>query len=309
MNAPRAAFIFLLFIALGAGCASAPPALKQPAALASFETLDADDERYAKHVEALRKKLPSSEFSIVVERPFVVVGDGPEEEVRRHASDTVRWAVTLLKKDFFTKDPLEILDIWLFKNGESYRKHARELFGSEPTTPYGYYSSANRALVMNIETGGGTLVHEIVHPFIESNFPNCPAWFNEGLGSLYEQCGEADGHIRGFTNWRLPGLQRAVRAKKVPSFKTLTAMDAREFYERDTGTNYAQARYLLYYLQERGLLVRYYREFLANRERDPTGFDTLQRVTGERDMNAFQRKWERYVLTLGEDFRLNVIEP
>ena len=24
---------------------------------------------------------------------------------------------------------------------------------------------------MNISTGGGTLVHEIVHPFIEANFP------------------------------------------------------------------------------------------------------------------------------------------
>ena len=35
---------------------------------------------------------------------------------------------------------------------------------------------------MNISTGGGTLVHEIVHPFIEANFPACPPWLNEGLG-------------------------------------------------------------------------------------------------------------------------------
>ena len=48
---------------------------------------------------------------------------------------------------------------------------------------------------MNISTGGGTLVHEIVHPFIQSNFPNCPSWFNEGLGSLYEQCRERNGKI------------------------------------------------------------------------------------------------------------------
>jgi hypothetical protein len=204
---------------------------------------------------------------------------------------------------------VEILDIWLFKDGDSYRRHARQLFGSEPTTPYGYYSSANRALVMNIETGGGTLVHEIVHPFIEANFPDCPAWFNEGLGSLYEQCGEADGHIRGFTNWRLPNLKRLVRAKKLPTFKTLLAMDADTFYRHDTGDNYAQARYLLYYLQEKGLLVRFYREFHANRHKDPTGYDTLQRVTGERDMVAFQRRWETYVLALGEDFRLSVVEP
>jgi len=28
------------------------------------------------------------------------------------------------------------------------------------------------------------LVHEIVHPFMRANFPECPAWFNEGLASL-----------------------------------------------------------------------------------------------------------------------------
>ena len=46
---------------------------------------------------------------------------------------------------------------------------------------------------MNIATGGGTLVHEIVHPFVEANFPGCPTWFNEGLGSLYEQSAERKG--------------------------------------------------------------------------------------------------------------------
>ena len=51
---------------------------------------------------------------------------------------------------------------------------------------------------MNISTGGGTLVHEIVHPFVAANFPNCPAWFNEGLGSLYEQSGEVNGAIHGY---------------------------------------------------------------------------------------------------------------
>ena len=39
----------------------------------------------------------------------------------------------------------------------------------------------------------------------------------------------------------------------MPSFKELTAMTSGEFYNEDRGTNYAQARYLCYYLQERGL--------------------------------------------------------
>lgn len=259
---------------------------------------------FADHVALLKRRLPSTEFSVVVEPPFVVVGDGGRRAVEEHARGTVKWAVDLLKRDYFTKDPAEILDIWLFKDAASYRRNARQLFGEDPSTPYGYYSAAHKALVMNIETGGGTLVHEIVHPFMEANFPGVPPWFNEGMGSLYEQCGEQDGHIRGFTNWRLPALQQAVRRGGLTPFKTLLAMDARTFYNEDKGTNYAQSRYLCYYLQERGLLVRFYREFRANRASDPTGFDTLKKVLGEQDMDAFQKRWEKFVLGLSEEVRL-----
>ncbi|MBW2459904.1 MAG: hypothetical protein JRI68_35770 [Deltaproteobacteria bacterium] len=102
----------------------------------------------------------------------------------------------------------------------------------------------------------------------------------------------------GLTNWRLAGLQKAIRRGRVPSFATLTATSSGDFYDADPGTNYAQSRYLLYYLQERGLLVRYYHEFFANRSQDPTGYQTLTQVLGEADMGAFQRRWETYVLGL-----------
>lgn len=265
-------------------------------------------DRFAEHVAALQKRLPAEGgFTVVVEPPFVVVGDGPAAAVRGHAVGTVRWAVERLRRDFFEKDPPDVLDIWLFKDSASYRRHAREIFGDEPDTPYGYYSRKHRALIMNIETGGGTLVHEIVHPFVEANFPGAPPWLNEGLGSLFEQCADVDGHIRGMTNWRLPGLQRAVSRGGLPTFEKLTGMDAAEFYREERGTNYAQARYLLYYLQEYGLLLRFYREFSARRAEDPTGYRTLQRVLGERDMTAFQKRWERYVLSLTEEVRLTPV--
>jgi hypothetical protein len=261
---------------------------------------------FARHIDGLKKKIPARGFTVLIQSPFVVIGDGTPAAVRSQA-ETVRWAVAKLKQDYFEKDPVEILDIWLFKNEASYRKHARALFNDEPDTPYGYYSSDHKALIMNIETGGGTLVHEIVHPFVEANFPSCPAWLNEGLGSLYEQSGEVDGHIYGYTNWRLPGLQDAIRAGIVPSFKSLTATDTRAFYNEDKGTNYGQARYLCYYLQERGLLFKFYKEFYAHRQTDPTGYQTLQSILNEPDMNAFQKKWEKFVLDLSEQFSLKVV--
>ena len=176
---------------------------------------------------------------------------------------------------------------------------------------------------MNIDTGGGTLVHEIVHPFIAANFPDCPAWFNEGLASLYEQSGEYRGRIWGRTNWRLAGLQEAIQPnqaetgrtgqgqagakatpsrrpsppmsperedaappaeppekKPLPSFKTLCGTSTYEFYNEDPGSNYAQARYLCYYLQQQGLLREYYRQFRRNVRNDPTGYETLKSDPG-----------------------------
>ncbi|MDC3958410.1 C39 family peptidase [Polyangium jinanense] len=255
---------------------------------------------YAQKVMEVKQKTSRlrGTFTVFVEPPFVVVGDGAAPQVRRGAEGTVRWATEKLKKDYFAKDPSRILVVWLFKDAPSYERNAITLFGEKPTTPYGYYTSKHGALVMNIATGGGTLVHEIVHPFIEANFPDCPPWFNEGLGSLYEQSGEVDGRIYGYTNWRLRGLQSAIAENRVPSIRALTAMNDSAFYEGDYGVHYAASRYLLHYLQEKGLLVRYYHAFHANREKDPTGYDTLRRVLGEEDMAAFKKRWETYVLGL-----------
>jgi hypothetical protein len=261
---------------------------------------------FNQHVAALKKRLAGRNFTILIQPPFVVIGDEPAPDVQRHSKETVKWAVEKLKQDFFTQDPKQILDIWLFKDEASYEKHARELFGHTPSTPYGYYSSPDRALIMNISTGGGTLVHEMVHPFMEANFPACPPWFNEGMGSLYEQSGEVEGHIHGFTNWRLKGLQQAIRDGRVPGFKSLMEMNGDEFYNEDQGTNYGQARYLCYYLQERGLLIKFYSEFVAQQKTDPTGYKTLQQILGERDMSAFQKRWEKFVLGLSEDFALRL---
>jgi len=261
------------------------------------------DEEFERHVQALKKKLPSENFTVIIQKPFVVIGDGSPKVLRdRWARGTVKWASEKLKEAYFTRDPDHILDVWLFKDKQSYEMHTEALWGKVPSTPYGYYSSSQKALVMNIATGGGTLVHEIVHPFMEANFPDCPPWFNEGLGSLYEQSVEKGGAIWGMTNWRLSGLKTVIKLGKLPSFKKLMSMKAKKFYGEHRGKgysdNYAQSRYLLYYLQEKKLLRKYYQEFTANHGADPTGYNTLQQVLGEKDMKGFQKQWEAYALNL-----------
>ena len=74
----------------------------------------------------------------------MVIGDEPAEMVRRRSDNTVKWAVEKLKKAYFTSDPKQILDIWLFKDKESYEKNVKALFGKTPDTPYGYFSDAGQ---------------------------------------------------------------------------------------------------------------------------------------------------------------------
>jgi hypothetical protein len=208
--------------------------------------------------------------------------------------------VRALRKDFFGKDPESILDVYLFQDAESYLRNTKRMFGNAPSTPYGYFDEQAGALIMNIATGGGTLIHEIVHPYMHANFPDCPPWFNEGLGSLYEQTQLQGGSLIGRTNWRLPGLQDELRGRRDVGLRMLTAKNAEQFYGDSTGVNYATARYLLFYLQQQGLLQRYYREFRGAAAEDPTGYATLMRVLDRTpaDMPAFETELRRFILEL-----------
>jgi hypothetical protein len=285
----------LMVAACSAGPAPTPatkPATSQPATQPARTKAD-----YEAHAKKVREFLPKN-FTTIIEPPFIVTGNGTPDSVQSAATNTVKWAVEHLKKDYFQNDPKDIITVYLFKDKPSYDKYTDELFNDNPGTPYGYYSPTHKALIMNIATGGGTLVHEIVHPYIATNFPNCPPWFNEGLGSLYEQSAEKNGHIIGLTNWRLAGLQRAINGDKLPPFKDLFAMDQEAFYTKDKGNNYAQARYLLYYLQEKNLLHDYYKRFTKDQKTDPTGLESLKKTLKEDDLDAFQKRWQKWVLTL-----------
>ena len=246
------------------------------------------------HASALEKKLDGQGYTILVEPPFVVIGDYAAKDVKRTTTGFLREKLALLEKDFFTKRPDKLLEVWLFKNERSFRKGAKKFFGDAPDTPYGYYSPDHNALVMNA-SGLGTLSHELVHPYMEANFPDVPSWFNEGLASLFEYPGERKGHIIGNVNWRLPNLKKEIKAKTLPKLSVLLSTTTDEFYGAEYDA-YAYARYLMYYLQEQGKLQEFYKTFLADKK-DLTGASALKKVLGE-DLETFEPKWRKWVLAI-----------
>jgi len=250
----------------------------------------------AQHVLAAKEQLPPG-FTPALVGPCLVLGDEAPDRVRARAA-RVRWTVDLLKKDFFAKEPEQMTDVWVFRNRHSYESHVHAMLGEMPSTPYGFYVESRRALLMNIAPGDGTLVHELVHPFMHANFPRCPTWLNEGLASLYERPGEEDGHIRGYPNWRLPDLQVAISKRELMPLSRMMGLSEAAFYADDDGTHYAQARYLCYFLQEKGLLPAFFAQLVKDQDRDPTGLATLRSVLHIDDMNAFERQWRGFVMDL-----------
>lgn len=242
----------------------------------------------------LKTKLRGHGLTVLVEPPFVVIGDGGASTVKKIATGFLRRKTALLEQEYFDKRPDRVLEIWLFKDRKAFLAGAKKYFGHDPGTPFGYYAPDANALVMNA-SGLGTLSHELVHPYMEANFPDVPAWFNEGLASLYEAVGERNGRIYGYPNWRLPNLKKQIRNKTLPKMKTLLSTTRDEFYEADYDS-YAYARYLVYYLQEHGKLQKYYRTFRDD-TKDRTGITALETVLGEK-LETFEPKWREWVLAI-----------
>jgi len=120
-------------------------------------------------VIAVKRKAPEG-FSIVVQRPFVVVANEPPVEVRRHATGTVQWAVDHLKQEYSRR-----IRAQSWRSGYSKTQPATTSTRRRSSATCGhavrYFSHEHKALIMNIDTGTGTLVHEMVHPFIAATFP------------------------------------------------------------------------------------------------------------------------------------------
>jgi hypothetical protein len=254
----------------------------------------------AKSRELLAKwkdRFDAERFNYAVAGPFVVAGDGSAARIAAYRDGTILGAQRALRETFFKTEPDDPVLILLFERPGPYKRLAKKWFGDEDVPHFGFFRRSDRVMLMNVGTGTGTLVHELVHALMAPDFPDVPDWFNEGLASLYEQCSLDGGRIRGHENWRLPDLQAAIRAESLRPLEEMIR-DPRFYAEEQVGMNYAQARYLMFYLQEKALLQDFYRRFREGVKDDPHGLKTLKAVLKTDDLSAFEKAWRAWVLTL-----------
>ncbi len=229
--------------------------------------------------KAAMARIDDRSFHSVVRPPFVVIGNLPAGRLGRIADGSVVRPAQAMWRSYFTRKPTDVITVYLFGDGASYRKGAKKLFNDTDLPHFGYYKPARRTMVMNINTGTGTLVHELTHALISYDFPRVPTWFNEGLGSLHEQCYVRPDRVVGAVNWRLPALQKAIADGKLRPLRELIGRD--DFYGARRGLNYAQARYFVMYMQHKGSLGKFYKDLRRRHADGGTSSEAVEAVFGK----------------------------
>jgi hypothetical protein len=265
--------------------------------LAAYD-LEADRERRAR---VAKEELGPRTITTVVSDIFVVVGPpGWQGGAFQQSVSLMRSAMAGYMNNRFGKKPSEAISVYLFPEGRSYEAFCKKKYEAPCIAHYGFYQPGGRYMVMNIGLGAGTLTHEIVHPLVETDFPEAPTWLNEGIASVFEApvIGRP-GEIHGVKNWRHPRLKRALSGSE----KSLARLDAMfvmsdELFRGDNeDLNYAMARYACQWLDERGKLWSFYQRWRDTVAADPTGEKAFNEVVGM-SLTQANAVWTKWVLAL-----------
>jgi hypothetical protein len=291
-------FIWSLVLSLNTGCTDNKIPVRAFSKIRTLNAIAGDSVLfdYSSKVSEIKSEL-NGDFIVVGYSYFVIASNLSEKETRDITDNTISKAAACFYNDYFEKKPYDLTTIFLFKDDASYRYWAKKLYGDTDLSRFGYYRPSTKIMLMNIATGTGTLVHEMTHALVRYDFPEIPSWFNEGLGSLYERSSLSNGEILGYVNWRLPALQKAINDNSYTPLSTLVKTNEDEFYGDGSEFNYAQARYLCMYLQEKGLLKKYYKAFRDNYSNDNTGKITLEKIAGK-NLNELDKDYVEWVKTL-----------
>lgn len=247
--------------------------------------------------EELMNRL-GSRFSSVVHIPFVILGNAAATELERHYRETIAPTARALSIAYFDRAPDKPITIVLLADDEAYQFCAERLDGQRRAAFAGYYERNDHRIVVNLDTGAGTIAHELAHALGHFDFPDMPEWFDEGLASLHEEARFSDDRLRivGVPNWRKRYLLPALQKGTLRSLESLIA----EARVRPTqqAVDYAHARFFCLFLQQRGLLESFYRKFRGAVANDPTGLRTLHNLFDVNDLGRIDDEFHTWVRAL-----------
>jgi hypothetical protein len=280
------------------GDAPPAPAAASGRAEAPYD-LATDIERRSR---AAKEELGARTITTVVSDIFVVIGPpGWQGGSFEQSVSLMRSSMAGYLNNRFGKKPSQAISVYLFPEGKTYEAFCKKKYDAPCIAHYGFYQPGDRYMVMNIGLGAGTLTHEIVHPLVESDFPDAPTWLNEGIASVFEApVIPKAGEIHGVKNWRHPRLKRALTTaaeRDHARLDTLFSMRDEVFRAEAEDLHYAMARYVCQWLDERGKLWAFYQRWRDTVATDPSGEKAFKEVVGMTPAEA-NPAWTKWTLAL-----------
>jgi hypothetical protein len=237
---------------------------------------------YNEIIQRHSKILPDG-MTITKFRHFVVFSGLDEKTTYSLVDNDIRHTSDGMVNAYVLKTPDSVTAVFLFKDFDSYKDFTLKNTDIEEKdlSPYGYYKISQNIIVIYYITWKGSTKHEISHRYTKADFPNAPSWFDEGLSSLNEKSVYKNGKLIAEFSWRIVALRRAIKDGKYTGLEKMMRTDDEQLYGNRVSYYYAQSRYLLMYLQEKGLLEKYYKTFRDTHDDDPTGISQLEKILGK----------------------------
>ncbi len=232
---------------------------------------------YDKVLSEQSKVIPQG-MSVTKFRYFVVFSDLGEELTYKLIDTDMRNTIDAMSGSFCNKLPTKVTPIYLFEDFERYKEFVLKNYdiAENDISPYGFFKISKNVIVVRYVSWKGSILHEITHCFTRSDFPGMPSWFDEGFASLNEKSVFKDGKLIGEFSLRIIPLRRALENNTYTTIEFLMKTNDEELYGKRTSFYYAQSRYLLMYLQEKGLLESFYKNFRDTYHEDETGISQLE---------------------------------
>ncbi len=222
----------------------------------------------AAETRALLAGFGSDTAIAVVQRRFVIVSlAGHTVKDLQRIGETLDAYRQFYSRTYGLRLPDSVVTVLLVPEEYALRRVAERWHGVDPgNLVIGYSIVSDLSMVAIIPyKAQGTLAHELMHLMLSYSYADAPAWLNEGLASLYEVSTILpDSTINGLANWRGPVLARGGRSR--PALDSLFAASDAEYRgigaPRDDfrrALTYAQSRYFMMFLQDRGVLPAFVR--------------------------------------------------
>jgi len=230
-----------------------------------------------------------------------------QEEITRSLPaiyrDLISPAVRRLKREYFDQAapqrliPIYIVGGRLDEQGlEQYAQYCETIHFRSCGSRIGYYLEYDNSIMVWLATGGGTLIHELVHALMASDFPDAPGWLNEGIASMNEELGPNGVPL---DNWRLAYAQALLqRFGRVIPIERLMGLSEADFEYGDLAPLHcAMARYFCLYLYEKhGVLPAVYKDIRHWPQVSPMApIDIIRSHLRGQSVRNIQEDWQRWI--------------